>query len=139
TSQTADALTYGVAEVSIPPKHEVGQVESPEWWRFEFSPDPQKHVVYRKATVKPEGEVFNELRDVVQKSGEKQAFVFIHGFNTSFEDAARRTAQMHHDMGFDGAPIFYSWPSEGSISPLAYAHDTNAADRTTPKLKQFLM
>src|SRR5262249_32725794 len=34
TSQTADALSYGVAEVSIPPKHEVGQVESPEWWRF---------------------------------------------------------------------------------------------------------
>ena len=26
----------------------------------------------------------------------------------SFEDAARRTAQMHYDLGFDGAAVFYS-------------------------------
>jgi len=43
------------------------------------------------------------------------------------------------DLNFDGAPIFYSWPSLGSGSPIAYARDTNSADRTVPKLKRFLM
>jgi esterase/lipase superfamily enzyme len=133
------ALIYGVAEVTIPPIHEVGRLESPRWWRFEFTPDEERHVVYRGAVLREEAEFFSELRDVVADSAQKQAFVFIHGFNTSFEDAARRTAQIHHDLAFDGAPIFYSWPSEASNAPLAYARDTNAADRTVPRLQEFLM
>ena len=139
TSDTARTLTYGVATVSIPPKHVAGQLESPRWWRFEFSPNPDRHVVFQAAALRDEGAFFSEVRDVVQQSTQKQAFVFVHGFNTTFEDAARRTAQMHHDLAFDGAPIFYSWPSEASASPLAYAHDTNAADRTVPRLQEFLM
>lgn len=139
SAETAPTLTYGVAEVSIPPKHVTGQLESPRWWRFEFSPDPEKHVVYRGAALREEDEFFSEVRDAVQESEQKQAFVFIHGFNTSFVDAARRTAQLHHDLNFDGAPIFYSWPSQGSASPVAYVQDGNAADRSAPKLQAFLM
>jgi esterase/lipase superfamily enzyme len=139
TAESSRVLTYGVAEVSIPPKHEVGRVEAPAWWRFEVTADPQRHLVYRGASLMNEDAFFDEVRGVVEESGSKQAFVFIHGFNTSFEDAALRTAQIHHDLGFDGAPIFYSWPSEGSASLLAYVHDGNAADRTAPRLEQFLM
>jgi esterase/lipase superfamily enzyme len=137
--ETGPALLYGIAEVSIPPAHAAGQLEAPRWWRFEFAPDEQKHVVYRGSSVRGEDDFFSELRDIVADSAEKQAFVFIHGFNTSFEDAARRTAQMHHDLNFDGAPIFYSWASEASSAPLAYARDGNAADRTVPRLQAFLM
>jgi esterase/lipase superfamily enzyme len=36
----------------------------------------------------------------------KDAFVFIHGYNVSFEDAARRTGQFAYDLKFVGAPIF---------------------------------
>lgn len=139
TSDSAPTLTYGTAEVSIPPHHQRGEMESPRWWKFEFSPDPEKHVVYRGAEVLDETTFFDELRDRVNASTHKQAFVFVHGFNTSFENAARRTAQMHHDLNFDGAPIFYSWPSQGSGSPMAYNRDGTAAQRTVPKLKRFLM
>ena len=41
--------------------------------------------------------------------------VFIHGFNVPFEDAIYRTAQLAHDLDFDGAPILYSWPSRGTM------------------------
>jgi esterase/lipase superfamily enzyme len=51
----------------------------------------------------------------VNKSGKKSAFIFVHGYNVTFEDAARRTAQMSYDLSFDGAPVFYSWPSQGSL------------------------
>jgi esterase/lipase superfamily enzyme len=40
----------------------------------------------------------------------KQAFVFVHGFNVSFENALRRTAQIAYDLNFDGAPFLFSWP-----------------------------
>ncbi|WP_429550866.1 alpha/beta hydrolase [Paraburkholderia sp. MM5477-R1] len=45
--------------------------------------------------------------------------LFIRGFKVGFVDAARRTAQMAYDLGFDGAPVFFSWPSQGQFSPLA--------------------
>ena len=61
---------------------------------------------------------------------------FIHGYNVTFEDAARRTAQMSYDMGFSGAPVFYSWPSQGEIAD--YTVDENTVDWTVPHLKEFL-
>ena len=46
------------------------------------------------------------LRQTVNQSARRELFVFIHGFNVSFEDAARRTAQIHYDLKFDGAESF---------------------------------
>jgi esterase/lipase superfamily enzyme len=39
------------------------------------------------------------------------AFVFIHGYNVSFDAAVKLTAQLSRDMRFPGAPILYSWAS----------------------------
>ena len=33
----------------------------------------------------------------------RQAFVFLHGYNVTFEAAAYRTAQIAYDLRFDGA------------------------------------
>jgi len=38
----------------------------------------------------------------------KEIFVFIHGYNTSFEDAARRTGQLAYDLKFPGLAFFFS-------------------------------
>lgn len=138
TNDPGDELAYGVAEVSIPPNHERGVMESPRWWRFEFVADPERHVTFQGFDLRSDDEFFTEVRGVVQQSETHQAFVFIHGFNTSFENGLRRTAQLHHDLGFDGAPIAYLWSSMGEASPLAYNRDTVAADRTAPRLERFL-
>jgi esterase/lipase superfamily enzyme len=42
--------------------------------------------------------------------------VFIHGYNVSFEDAARRAAQLAYDLEFAGIPMLYSWPSVESVA-----------------------
>ena len=49
-----------------------------------------------------------------------------------------RTAQLDHDLNFDGAPIFYSWSSRAELNPLAYAADGTAAEQTVPQLAKFL-
>ena len=66
----------------------------------------------------------------------KSAFVFVHGYNVTFEDAARRTAQMAYDLGFDGAPVFYSWPSQGETAD--YMVDEQNSDWTEKHLEAFL-
>jgi esterase/lipase superfamily enzyme len=54
----------------------------------------------------------------------------------SFEDAARRTAQIANDVGFDGAPIFYSWPSRANTAQ--YTFDEASVEYTEQHLQQFL-
>jgi len=69
---------------------------------------------------------FDEVHQRVAGSGRKEVFVFIHGFNNSFQAGAERAAQLAADLSLDGAPILYSWPSKGSV--LAYQADEQEAE-----------
>jgi esterase/lipase superfamily enzyme len=114
----------------------VGAVERPSIFRFEFQENPQKHVVLLNVCREEPDEFFSKLRNRVSHSARKEAFVFVHGFNVTFEAAAQRTAQLAYDLKFDGAPIFYSWPSQGGL--LQYAVDETNVAWTVPHLKEFL-
>lgn len=130
-------LEYGTCEVSIPKSHRIGELEEPVWWKFEFTENPDKHVILNQVMPTPKEMFFGDLSAFVDSCEKKQAFVFIHGYNVSFEEAARRTAQMSYDLTFDGAPILYSWPSEGSET--SYTIDGSNIEWTEPHLREFLM
>lgn len=130
------ALTYGQCEVSIPKSRVVGEMPTPKWWRLEFTPDPDKHVFVKGLDRFGPTEFFDAVRQRVEQSPDKQAFVFIHGFNVSFEGAVTRTAQLALDLKFDGAPILYSWPSRGQL--LDYNVDAAAVSATVGNLRDFL-
>jgi esterase/lipase superfamily enzyme len=68
----------------------------------------------------------------------RQVFVFLHGFGVSFNDAARRTAQLAYDLKFDGAPIFFSWPSRAQLSLLDYTKDEDSVRWAVDDLEKFL-
>jgi esterase/lipase superfamily enzyme len=131
-------LRLGVCEVSIPRDHRLGQIERPALWKLEFRPDPEKHMVLTAVTPLPRDAFFGRLRSAVQVSKKKEAFVFVHGFNVSFTDAVLRTAQIAYDLGFDGAPITYSWPSQSDLSPAGYHADETSAEWTIAHLDRFL-
>lgn len=129
-------LSYGSCDISIPRDHRMGQLESPSLWRLEFRDDPAKHVVVLSAEVQDRDNFFAALKTQIRASAGKSAFIFVHGYNVSFEDAARRTGQMAYDLGFDGAPVFYSWPSRGEVA--SYTIDENNIEWSTPHLTAFL-
>jgi esterase/lipase superfamily enzyme len=131
-------VQLGVCEVTIPKSHDPGALEAPSILRLEVREDASQHVVVSK-TEPLAGEAFYELlRQRVQDSPRKELFVFIHGFDTQFEDAARRTAQIHYDLKFQGAPVFFSWPANNK-SILTYPADENTIGWTAPHLKAFLL
>ena len=66
----------------------------------------------------------------------KQVFVFVHGYNVSFENALRRTAQIAYDLNFDGASFLFSWPSRSSL--WSYTSDRESAEIAVNHLKEFL-
>jgi len=133
----SSSLHLGRFDVSIPRDHKMGKVERPNVWTF-WKEDPKSHLVITSRKQQSYEEFYQDIRSLVGKSTLKEAFVFIHGFNVEFESAIFRTAQISYDLGFDGAPILYSWPSMASLSPVGYSTDAGNADWTAPHLRWFL-
>ncbi len=130
-------LSYGKVEVSIPDSHEIGEIESPAWYRFFNRDDPSDFVLVLSLDVYEGQPVFSsEIQNQLFQGASDEAFIFIHGFNVSFDDAAKRTAQLAYDLRFSGIPILYSWPSQGDV--LNYAADEASVQWTKDHLEDFL-
>jgi len=109
-------LQYGRTVVSIPYTHKLGEIERPSYWRLEFSEDPTKHVMLQSIKMQQKEEYFNQMAERIAKNG-KSTFLFVHGYNVTFADAARRAAQITFDLRFGGEPVFYSCLLYTSPSP----------------------
>lgn len=130
-------LEYGTVVVSIPAqRHEVARIEMPSLLRGELFPDPLRHFAIDRVTVQGREEFFDALGAKVESAPERDAFVFVHGYNNSFVEAAMRVAQIAYDVGFEGAPILYSWPSKSAAA--LYTYDRENADWSAGNLAGFL-
>lgn len=118
-------LQFGRVEISIPDSHEKGQLEKPSLFRLEFRADPDRHVVLLSLTELGDAAWRDELATRLGQCSRHDVLLFIHGYNVSFADAARRAAQFAYDLEFQGLPVLYSWPSEGST--LKYSVDEDNA------------
>jgi len=129
-------LRYGFCEVSIPKTHKVGELESPSWLHIQFRSNPRKHITLLRCETLRRIKFFSDLRKVVSSSPKKDAFVFVHGYNVGFEDAARRTGQIAYDLKFQGAPILYSWPSKNKLT--AYTADEATVEVSAEQFQRFV-
>lgn len=131
-----EQIEMGICEVSIPPGHKVGELESPQMLTLQFKQELDKHVVLTQVTPLTKDYFFENLKSTMANKG-KNILVFIHGYNVSFEDAARRTAQMSFDLKFAGAPVFYSWPSQANW--YGYPTDRENIELSVGQIKEFLV
>jgi esterase/lipase superfamily enzyme len=116
--------------------HQPGELESPRLLKMEITQDPEKHIVLTHVEPMGQADFHSNLKAEMDRNG-KSVFVFVHGYNVSFEDAARRTGQMAFDLKFPGAPIFYSWPSQANW--YSYAKDQENIDLSVPQIRSFLL
>lgn len=71
------------------------------------------------------------------RSSSKEVLLYIHGFNTGFEEPLQYMAELWHFMGRKALPISYSWPaSKRGIA--GYAYDRESGEFTVYHLKQLL-
>ena len=135
-TQLSETVEMGVCEVTIPESHRTGELESPSLLlRLEMTEDPPKHIILKSVHRLDPDSFFNDMHQELEKKG-SNVLVFVHGYNVSFEDAARRTAQMAFDLKFPGAPVFYSWPSQANW--YGYRHDTENIKNSVDQIKTFL-
>lgn len=145
-STRARKLDLGRALVTVPKQHEVPQVERPwaitipyfNYKIYEQAEDPKKHFTLQEIKNLTEAEMIDLVKQRLATSArfKDHAFVFIHGYNTTFDNAVYRAAQVAYDIKFDGAPFVYSWPSGGGIG--SYTYDRESAAQAEPFLEEFL-
>lgn len=114
-------LEFGVLDVTVPRSHKPGMVEAPSFVFLQWTQNPDRHIVINRLETLSETEIVARMRASLAESRSDEAFVFVHGYNVTFADAARRTAQIAYDLNFEGIPFVYSWPSLGQ--PFGYISD----------------
>ena len=100
---------------------------------FEEKPD----VVAKRAST--ESQLITLLSDRLKQTPQCEAYVYVHGFSNTFEDAAFVMAGLWHFMGRTGVPIIYTWPAgspEGALG--GYSHDSESGQFTGYHLRHFL-
>lgn len=134
--QRGDRLELGIATVTIPDSHVAGQVEKPSIWRLEFRASEAKHILLKSVQPVDPDSFFGKLQDEFSEDAGRDLLLFIHGYNTSFEYAAQRTAQMVHDMGNDTVPVLFSWPSRDTT--MGYNADAAVVRLSGRRLARFI-
>jgi esterase/lipase superfamily enzyme len=126
----------GSAVVTIPDHHQPGELEGMGIFRTRFVRDPSQHVTLESVNQLSAVAFARKLQRRVGDSKDKQLFVFVHGYNVPFGEALRRTAQIAHDLPFDGAAVAWTWASRGSLP--GYWDDERHVEATVPHLRLFL-
>lgn len=115
SSERSETVHFGSCRVAIPESHTIGSVGSSWWKRLITRTDDRLKVL--KLTTLIEAAYWQAIADELRArtSDERDAVVFLHGYNVSFTDAALRAAQLGFDLGVSGVMAFYSWPSKGTL------------------------
>jgi esterase/lipase superfamily enzyme len=133
-------LEVGTVYVSIPQSaHTTGVLERPrQFLGFQIErEDSSKHFTVTSLEPQTIEEWLHRVRAKVTGSTEKEALVYVHGFNTSFDDAALRAAQLAYDLRMDQEAAFmFSWPSAGSMR--GYVSDEESVRLSRQDLGSFL-
>lgn len=132
-------VRYGTCMVEVPRSHRFGSTGTPfykRWLRLEFKDD---HLKLRM--IKPidsEDGFIEEMRAELEGQPERDrvALVYLHGYNTSFEEAAIRAAQIGVDLKVPGVTAFYSWPSMAATK--GYAADIARVEASEAQIAAFL-
>jgi esterase/lipase superfamily enzyme len=82
-------------------------------------------------------QVRQDIRQRLTLTSRKAAYVYVHGYNNTFEDGVLVIAELWHFLGRQGVPILYTWPA-GSGGLRGYTHDRESGEFTIFHLKQFL-
>ncbi|MDR3374761.1 MAG: alpha/beta fold hydrolase [Ancalomicrobiaceae bacterium] len=119
TTARAENMSYAEFTISIPPKHEAGKIE---WPHGTPNASTEFVTVQHRSLDRVAFETAVGKRHGTQKN---RVGVFVPGYNTNFQEALFRLAQMTADTGVDAAPILFAWPSEGNVA--GYVADKDAA------------
>jgi esterase/lipase superfamily enzyme len=133
----ADSVSYGTCAVNIPRSHKFGSLGSSWWKRLLRGQDDRLKL--EQVTALASARFWQAVGEELQRwdEDERQALVYVHGFNVEFSEAALRAAQIGFDLKVPGVMAFFSWPSRGA--PDKYPADEATIETSEAAIAEFLV
>ncbi|MGE3180523.1 MAG: alpha/beta hydrolase [Phycisphaerae bacterium] len=129
---------HGAIPLSIQQIDEIGRFPETPW---EFNVVNGEPVADDEVIAQHE-RACRQVRELVaerlRSASRKDVYVYVHGFNNLFDDAAFIMAEFWHFSGREGVPLIYSWPAGGGAGFRSYNEDRESGEFTVFHLKQFL-
>lgn len=144
-------LILGRATVTVPRAfRQPGEIPLPSWWdllqfRNPYNVDPTRHFTVQGDSTKFYGSAADYVAAVRRSMAEPgnskdHVFIFVHGYNVTFDNALFRAAQISYDLGENDQPfgtaLLFSWASSGATRD--YAYDLDSANQGARHLKAFV-
>lgn len=85
-----------------------------------------------------EAALHEELERRLAATDRKHVFLYVHGFNNTFEDAVFTKAELWHFLGRQGVPVCYTWPAGRGLSGQGYVYDSVSCEFTILHFRQLL-
>ena len=133
--EAGTGLSFSRVEVSVPPIRQLGTVSFPN----PANPDPERDfLTVDSARIADRAGFIRAINAAVarQPRSQREALVFVHGFNTNFAEGLYRQAQMRHDFGSPGVSVHFSWPS--AARARSYATDREAVLQARDDLEDLI-
>src|SRR6516225_5252063 len=108
-----EGARFSLQMLSVPPGHEAGVIERPAFG----DEDPQKHFAIKSRRPLDEPAFYAGLASHISGriGSNRDVLLYVHGFNTSYDEARFRLAQIAFDARFGGVAVLYTWPAAGSL------------------------
>ncbi len=120
--------------VSMPPGRAAGSIPRPQI----TAENPRRHAMLADRTAVAPDAFRQQLAESVaaKPHDQRDVLVYVHGFNTDYDEAAFRIVQVAADGGFRGTHVLFTWPSYRRV--LAYAGDREVATASRDALDRLL-
>jgi esterase/lipase superfamily enzyme len=127
-------LAFADIVVSIPPDaaRKAGEVQ----WPASIPGDPARDFVTLRADRLDLAQAVAAFDRRLRAEPSRHVLLFVHGYNTRFEEAVYRFAQIAHDAGAPVVPVLFTWPSRGKL--LDYVYDRESATYSRDGLEAVL-
>ncbi|MDB5649895.1 MAG: esterase, partial [Hyphomicrobiales bacterium] len=134
TGERGVGLRFAEIGVSIPPDaaRQIGEVQ----WPAQMPPNPQREFATIEAKRLDQPQALSLFHARLKKANTRSVLLFVHGYNTRFEEAVYRLAQIVHDSRAPALPLLFTWPSRGRL--LAYTYDRESGNYSRDALEAIL-
>jgi esterase/lipase superfamily enzyme len=134
SGERGHGLAFADIAVSIPPDavRKVGEVQ----WPYSPPGDPAHDFVTLHADRLDLRQAQAAFDQRLRAAPKRHVLLFVHGYNTRFEEAVYRLAQIAHDSDAPVVPVLFTWPSRGKL--LDYVYDRESATYSRDALEAVL-
>ena len=130
------SISYGRGVVAIPIERSLSPFADHSVRNVSYRTITTPGAVLRSLYPMAEEPFFGDLSQRARSRPDKSVLVYIHGYSRRFATSLKNAATVAYELGYQGTPIVYSWPSKGSAAH--YVADSTNVEWTTPHLRDFI-